>query len=65
MGPRFADGLYTEGVIAGLDALAEDAPITYQPTYEPTSYDDDADRPVRRVCRLPCGCSSAPWCSSR
>ena len=29
MGPRFADGDYTAGVVAGLDALREDAPTTY------------------------------------
>ena len=41
MGPRFADGEYTAGVVAGLEALGEDAPTTYQPSYDPISYDDE------------------------
>jgi hypothetical protein len=42
MGARFADGDYTAGVVAGLDALREDAPTTYEPTASPTHYDDDS-----------------------
>jgi hypothetical protein len=43
MGPRFAEGDYTAGVVAGLDALREDAPVTYTPSYTPTAFDDDDD----------------------
>lgn len=42
MGPQFAAGDYTSGVVAGLAALREDAPVTYAPTYSPTHYTDDA-----------------------
>ena len=42
MGARFADGDYTAGVVAGLDALREDAPSAYEPTSSPTRYDDDS-----------------------
>lgn len=41
MGPRFAAGDYTGGVVAGLGALREDAPVTYTPTFSPTHYEDD------------------------
>lgn len=43
MGPRFASGDFTGGVIAGLEALREDPPTAYTPTYDPTRYDDDDD----------------------
>jgi hypothetical protein len=40
MGPRFAAGDYTGGVLTGLDALGADPPATYTPTFSPTRYDD-------------------------
>ena len=50
MGPRFADGDYTGGVVAGLDALREDAPVTYTPSYSPTEFaDDDLSPPSQGV----------------
>jgi len=41
MGPRFADGAYSAGVVAGLEALVADAPVTYRPSSDPVSYADD------------------------
>ena len=40
MGPRFAAGDYTGGVLTGLDVLGVDPPVAYTPTFSPTSYDD-------------------------
>lgn len=40
MGPRFAAGDFTGGVLTGLDALGADPPPAYTPTFSPTRYDD-------------------------
>ena len=63
MGPRFADGDYTAGVVAGLDAPGARTPRSRTSRRSNRRATTTSRRPGRQASRRPSGCSSARWSS--